>query len=224
MLSFFLGTIYDLLYGIIPGVLFIRNLPYKHQKESSNHSLSDEELVSVYRENQQKQLIGVLFDRYIHLVFASCMNYFKNEDDAQDAAMVIFESLPDKLLKFEVEYFKSWLFVITRNYCLMQLRKKNIIQHIDNFDAFQESFVENEDDLHLSNAGGDDNSILLKCLSELKEEQKICIELMYLQALSYKAIVEKTGFELKQVKSHIQNGKRNLKLKLEQYYEGQSRT
>lgn len=185
---------------------------------------SDEELILQFQENQQKQIIGILFDRYIHLVFASCMKHFKNEDIAQDTAMEIFESLPDKLLKHEVKFFKSWIFTVTRNHCLMQLRKRNPQFISDNLENIHELSVENELFLHLDNNEGENHEYLNKCLNDLKPDQRICIELMYLKGKSYKDITVETGFELKRVKSLIQNGKRNLRLMLEAYYEKQNRT
>jgi RNA polymerase sigma-70 factor (ECF subfamily) len=151
------------------------------------------------------------------------MKYLYNEQEAQDAAMEIFESLNSKLLKFEIEYFKSWLFTTTRNHCLMQLRKKKVMDRIDNFEKIAELSVENEEVLHHNKEHTEDITRLKQHLSELKEDQRICVELMYLEGLSYKQIADKTGFELKRVKSFIQNGKRNLRLKMEQYYEQQSR-
>jgi RNA polymerase sigma-70 factor, ECF subfamily len=215
------GTIYDLLYGIIPGVLFLKSQPYYRRKESSKQPQSDADLIAEYKKTQQKHIIGILFDRYIHVVFASCMKYHKNEDDAQDAAMEIFEALSEKLLKHDIEYFKSWLYTTTRNHCLMQLRKKKVFERFENIDKIDQLFVENESNLHHNI--DEEQQVIKKYLSELKEEQRICLELMYFQGLSYKDVAEKTGFELKHVKSYLQNGKRNLKLLLEQYYEEQSR-
>lgn len=181
--------------------------------------MSDEQLLKYYWDRKDQKVIATLFDRYIHLVFASCMKYLKNEEDSQDAAMVIFESLADKLEKHKVEYFKSWLYTLTRNHCLMQLRKKNIIERIDNFEKFSEHSVEISEELHLNKDNSSESEQLKQCLLELKEEQRICIELMYLKGLSYKAIADQTGFDLKNVKSFIQNGKRNLKIKLEKQYD-----
>jgi RNA polymerase sigma factor (sigma-70 family) len=138
--------------------------------------------------------------------------------------MEIFESLQEKLLKYEVEFLKSWLYTTTRNHCLMQLRKVKALKRIDNIEKLTELSVENEGDVHLNNESEIEVTVLKQHLAELKDEQRRCVELMYLEGLSYKDIAEKTGFGLKLVKSYIQNGKRNLKQKLEKYYEGQSRT
>ncbi|QQS50412.1 MAG: sigma-70 family RNA polymerase sigma factor [Bacteroidota bacterium] len=217
------GTIYDLVQGIIPFALFIKSRSSNKSISVTSCSGTDEEIILGYRQNQEESCISILFDRYIHLVFASCMKYLRNEDNAQDAAMEIFESLPEKLTKFEVQHFKSWLFTLTKNHCLMQLRKKNLLDRIDNFEKIADFSVENMPVLHLEEDETDE-MVLKKYLHELNEEQRLCIELMYLEGLSYKAISEKTGYELNQVKSYIQNGKRNLKQKLETYYENANRT
>ncbi len=152
------------------------------------------------------------------------MKYLKNEDLAQDTAMEILESLPEKLLKHEVKSFKSWIYTVTKNQCLMQLRKKGpqfIIEKLENIHEFS---VENEMFLHLDNKEGENHELLMKCLNELKPDQKACIDLMYLKGKSYKDITVETGFDMKRVKSLIQNGKRNLRLMLENYYEKQNRT
>ena len=212
------GTIYDFFYGIIPGVLFIKNLPYQKR----NHSCldqTDEDIIAQFKETQNNSLIGILFDRYIHLVFASCMKYYKDEDNAQDAAMELFESIPEKLLKHKIQSFKSWLYTTTRNFCLMRLRKVNLMDRIENFEKIAELSVDFQDDLHPNNE--EINEVLNNYLKDLKEEQRICLEHMYLNNMSYQDISEKTGYALKHVKSYIQNGKRNLKIKLEKYYDEQ---
>ncbi len=203
--------------------MFIKSQSSKESSSSSACSGPDEEIILTYRQNKDDSCISVLFDRYIHLVFASCMKYFRNEDDAQDAAMEIFEDLPEKLTKFEVQHFRSWLFTLTKNHCLMQLRKKNLLDRIDNFEKIADFSVENMPIQHLQEDEADE-VVLKKYLNELNEEQRLCVELMYLEGLSYKAIADKTGYDLNQVKSYIQNGKRNLKQKLETYYENANRT
>ena len=75
------------------------------------------------------------------------------------------------------------------------------------------SVVENEPVNHLQEA--EDKEFVLHYLKEgigeLKDEQRECIELFYLKECSYAEVASMTGFSLKEVKSHIQNGKRNLK-------------
>src|SRR5690554_7952594 len=85
---------------------------------------SDAELLSSYRSETDKRIIGELYIRYGHLVFGTCINYLKNKNDAEDIVMEIFMTLGDKIQKHEINYFKSWLFVLTKNSCLMLLRRK----------------------------------------------------------------------------------------------------
>lgn len=204
--------------------MFLNLNSYYQRNAKSLHAETDDVLVALFNKTENKRIIGILFDRYIHLVFASCMKYFKDEDEAQDAAMEIFESLSEKLLKYEVKYFKSWLYTTTKNHCLMQLRKKNPEVNMEKIENIQELSVEFESILHLDNVDGEEIQHLKKCLAELKPDQQKCIDLMYMQNKSYKEIAVETGFDLKRVKSLVQNGKRNLRLKLEDYYEKQNRT
>ncbi len=203
--------------------MFLKLQSYHQKKGEQILSESDEKLLVEFQKNKDKAVIGILFDRYIHLVFASCMKYFKNEEMARDAAMEIFESLPDKILKQEIKSFKSWIYTVTRNHCLMQLRKKKPTWVTENLENIYELSVENELFLHLDIKDGENNEYILNCLNGLKPDQKICIDLMYIQGKSYKEIAVETGFDLKRVKSLIQNGKRNLRLMLEEYYEKQNR-
>jgi RNA polymerase sigma factor (sigma-70 family) len=218
------GTIYELFDAIIPGVLFLKFNSYSQSPKELLEKQSDEKLISIFKENGNKQVIAVLFDRYIHLVFVACMKYFKESEDAQDAAMEIFEALEDKLKKYPIEYFKGWLYTTTRNHCLMSLRKSHPVERIGKIENFAQLSMENEHNLHLEINEEENDAMLFKYLSELKAEQKLCVELMYLKGKSYKDIAAETGYSEKNVKSFIQNGKRNLRLMLEQYYEEQRGT
>ena len=177
-------------------------------------ALSDEELVKSFCTNEENHFLEELFGRYIRFVFLICLKYLKNEDNAKDAAMQIFEKVSHDLKRFEVLNFKSWLHVITKNHCLMQLRSasKSTTTNIDNQKYFEPNMeinpflhheYDSEKELKLEQ--------LEKAVSELDNEQKQCVELFYLQEKSYKEVADITGFSMNQVKSHIQNGKRNLK-------------
>ena len=219
MLPVGIGIYFKIVLSFMPGVPFLKPNSWRSDKGFSIQSMTDEEIVAEYSQNVDKYLIGVLFDRYIHLVYAGCMKYLKDEENARDAAMEIFEGLTDKLLKYKIDHFKSWLYTTTRNYCLMEFRKRRPVERLDNNKNIRQLSVEFDDILHLNNEDNEIEELLLQCLSELKEEQKVCLELMYLKGLSYKDIATETGYDFKNVKSHIQNGKRNLRLMLEQHVE-----
>jgi RNA polymerase sigma-70 factor (ECF subfamily) len=180
----------------------------------SNKEPSDEELIKKYQQNNATQYAGELFQRYTHLIFGVCMKYLQNEDDAKDAVMSIFEKLLNDLSKYEQDNFKGWLYVLSKNYCLMQLRKKQ--SKVNKEAQVQHEFMESSQAAH-SNVDDDEEQLevnlekLGEAINKLKDEQRICIELFYLKGKSYNDIVNHTGLDYKSVKSHIQNGKRNLK-------------
>ena len=125
--------------------------------------------------------------------------------------MSIYEQLSEKLLTTEVQHFKSWLYMVSKNHCLMQLRKKNPEIHTEVFMESNESMHLNDEKVELEK----DLSALEACIEELKDEQQRCIKLFFLEKKSYQQVNEETGLNIKKVKSHIQNGKRNLKMCLE---------
>lgn len=149
----------------------------------------------------------------MHLVYGVCLNYFKEEEASKDAVMQIFEELIIKLKVHEVQNFKSWLHVLTRNHCLMALRKSAKHTTV----SLEDAFVENGDFVHLDIEDTKEKqlTIMEKCMETLPEEQKISVDLFYLQEKCYKEVAEITGYEMLKVKSYIQNGKRNLKICIE---------
>jgi RNA polymerase sigma-70 factor (ECF subfamily) len=178
----------------------------------------DNELIRLYRRTSDTAHAGELYERYVHLVYGVCMKYLKNEEDSKDAVMQIFEKLLVELKSHEITNFKSWLHVLAKNHCLMWLRSARV-RHEKSILTFEVSEdMENGNGLHLTeeDVNLEDNLVMLeKGIQVLPAEQKQCIELFYLQQKCYKEIVEISGYDLKKVKSYIQNGKRNLKIYLE---------
>ena len=177
-------------------------------------NISDEELIHRYRNSHETIYIGELYQRYTHLVFGVCMKYFKNEPEAEDATMQIFEKLISDLKKHHVTAFKPWLHTVVKNHCMMQFRKDATTnKHITELKFETREIVENPEENHLQEA--EEKEFVLTHLKdgidELKEEQRACIELFYLKDLSYVEVASITGYSLNEVKSYIQNGKRNLK-------------
>ena len=176
--------------------------------------LEDSQLLDLVRKDH-KEAIGELFQRYSFLVNGLCLKYLKNRQEAEDMTMALFEKLPEKIVKNEINNFKSWLYSVARNECLMLLRKKKLAT-----DDIEKALISEEDEsetaLILSELKEAQLTALEKAIDELKTEQKQCIQLFYLKKKCYEEVATETGFDLKKVKSYIQNGKRNLKLILEQ--------
>ncbi|HZH00536.1 MAG TPA: sigma-70 family RNA polymerase sigma factor [Flavisolibacter sp.] len=175
-----------------------------------NH-MTDDELLANYRQDSNQEWIGILLERYTMLLLGVCMKYLKNEEEAKDSVQQIFLKVLTDAHKYQIEFFKSWLYMVAKNFCLMKLRNNasRNIQELTDI-AMEESREKND---WLENEKT--YALLEDAIQELNEEQKQCVILFYLQKNSYNQITQKTGFNLSQVKSYLQNGKRNLKLILE---------
>ncbi len=183
-------------------------------KRKNFPKLSDDELITHYKLHEDKECVGELYKRYTGFTFSICIKYHKNSDKAREATLEIFEELLDKLLKHEIKNFKSWLHTVARNHCLLSFRsKKHEEQFIDNYKKYQNDFMEQDKVLYPDYVAKEENyNELEKCINELKGEQKKCIVLFYLQSKSYVEVADITGYTMKEVKSYLQNGKRNLKI------------
>ena len=171
--------------------------------------LDDKELLDLFKKSSSSDILGEYYKRYGHLVMGTAMKYLKNEQNAEDLVMNLFEKLPGKLKTHSVQNFKSWLYMVTKNECLMLLRKKGSLS------AEITKELEANDDLNLTIEKEEQLNALETAIEELKDEQRSCIKLFYLESKSYQEITELLQMDIKRVKSAIQNGKRNLKLNLE---------
>jgi RNA polymerase sigma-70 factor (ECF subfamily) len=177
---------------------------------------ADEVLVKHYASTGNMQVLGILFKRHSLLCFTVCMKYLKDEMAAEDAVMQVFEKLINDLRKHEVQNFRSWLHSVCRNHCLMELRKPQLLTALQTEeDNNEERFMESALLLHPT----EDKQILEEklqtmeqVLTELNAAQASCLRLFYLEGKSYEDITKQLGLTLNEVKSHIQNGKRNLKI------------
>jgi RNA polymerase sigma factor (sigma-70 family) len=174
--------------------------------------LSDAELLNRYYSDHNQQWIGILLERYTLLLLGVCMKYLKDEHAAKDCVQQIFLKVLTEVSRYKIDYFKSWLYMVAKNHCLMRLRDKagrEVIELKDSYKSYAETPAkdpkENEQTYQK----------LEEAINELNEEQRQCVILFYIKKNSYQQITEKTGFNLMQVKSYIQNGKRNLKLLLD---------
>ena len=174
---------------------------------------TDAQLVALYKESSNLQHLGLLYQRYMDLVYGVCLKYLNDSEKAKDAVMHIFEELIDKLKKHDVENFKGWLHMLAKNYCLMQLRSPKNVRTVE----LPPSLMQTEENVHLNGVLEKEENFetLEYCLTTLSEEQKQAVRLFYLEGRSYNEIVDIMGCEWKQVRSFIQNGRRNLKICME---------
>lgn len=187
----------------------------------SHTDYSDQELLRLYYKEKEEKWIGVLLERYFHLIFGVCMKYLKNETEAKDHTQQICLTVIKELPRNEVKYFKSWLYQVTKNHCLMQLRKHK--HNTLSLDATSEPVAENPQNKSQILAKEKQYDLLEDALNTLNEAQQSCVRLFYYQQKSYQEISDETGYALKQVKSFIQNGRRNIKVFMEKEENGQTK-
>lgn len=183
-------------------------------KDDKYQHISDQELLEKFYADHDNEWLGILLQRYTLLLLGVSMKYLKNEEQAKDSVQQIFLKVIQELHKYKVEYFKSWLYMVAKNHCLMKIREKQGKQITEINDqlasqadevADRQALLDNEHTLDL----------LEVSLKELNDEQQQCVTLFYLEKKSYQEISDTTGYTMLQVKSYIQNGKRNLKILIE---------
>ena len=176
-------------------------------------TLTDAELVNQYQQTADLQVLGALYQRYMDLVYGVCLKYLKEPEDAKDAVIALFEELVSKVQKHEIENFRSWLYQVAKNHCLMRLRRmqKTVVVKMDT------GLMQSEENVHLDGVFEKEENFkqLEYCLEQLVTEQRRAIELFYLEGKCYNEIAAQTGLEWNKVRSFIQNGRRNLKLCME---------
>jgi RNA polymerase sigma factor (sigma-70 family) len=178
--------------------------------------LTDEELLSHYQLQGEKEWLALLLQRYTLLLLGVAMKYLKDKHLAEDAVQQIFLKAFTHLPEGEIQNFKGWLYILMRNYCLQQLRNKSYfvpeeqVQHLQGDENERNDALEKERSL----------TYMHEALQELSADQRVSIELFYLKKQSYQQIMEQTGLNFMQVKSYIQNGKRNLKIILQKKQKG----
>jgi RNA polymerase sigma-70 factor (ECF subfamily) len=182
-------------------------------KHIQRNDLPDKELVNQFKASGDLNTLAMLYQRYMELLYGVCLKYLKHPEASRDAVMQIFEELVEKLKKHEVDNFKSWVYTLAKNHCLMQLRTPKNLKTTE----FKIDSMQSEEEVHLNGALQREENLdkLERCLQTLSAEQKITVELFYLRSKCYKEIAEITGLEWNKVRSYIQNGRRNLKICME---------
>ena len=186
---------------------FLRAIP---PSNGETGPADDQTLIAAYRQSADLEVVALLYERYLDLLYGVCLKYLGEPETAKDSVMEIFEELSQKLLRHEVAYFKGWLYTLAKNHCLMKLRSAGRTRT----QSFDPELMQTEEDSHLKDKMEKEEQFdrLSLCIEALPPDQKTVITLFYLQDKCYKEIETVTGMEWNKVRSHIQNGRRNLRL------------
>lgn len=187
---------------------------FTSNKQKKVKELDDDELLSLLKETGDADYFNQLYERYIPLVYGLCLKYLQDVEKSQDAVIDIFETLSPKITTYEIKVFKNWLYSVAKNHCFHILRenKKEIVVDFDSqimesdvvLDLFSEEVAEKEKEAALKD-----------CLNRLPDPQRVSVRMFFYEEKSYVDIADETGYNLKSVKSFLQNGKRNLKICIE---------
>jgi len=188
---------------------FLKNIP--------DNTIDDNGLIELYKQAGDLAILGRLYQRYMDLVYGVCLKYLKDPEPAKDAVMQIFEELVSKVKKHDIENFRGWLHQVAKNHCLMQLRTPKNLKTVE----LKTELVQSGENVHLNGILEKEENFrkLEYCIGTLSSDQQVAIRLFYLEEKCYNEIVEITGQEWNQVRSFIQNGRRNLKLCMEKNQE-----
>lgn len=190
------------------------------KSSKATHQSSDQELISRFQQHGDGEALATLFERYTHLIFGVCLKYLQDTEESKDATLQLYDHLRNKLPGESIHNFSAWLHQVTKNHCLMHLRQQNRRRnHHAKYE--QEQLMENAQPEHLTDQTQQlewKEQQLLQALQQLPDGQKECLTLFYLEDKTYQEVAEITHSSVKQVKSHIQNGKRKLKILLGKLY------
>ena len=163
---------------------------------------------------EERKEIRDLFKAYTKDIFGVAYYILKDQQAAKDIIMDVFEVLLKQDSLAKIQNKKAWLLGTSRNLSLKKFNKQIKTQYGLEHKNIIEQIVEKDDqeELIIKNAN---EEAMLEQLALLKPLQSKCITLYYLKGLSYQQIAKKENISMNDVKSNIQNGKRNLKIKLE---------
>ena len=180
------------------------------------HQLSDEEIIALYKKRGEEECMGELYNRHSDKIYVVARNMLNDREAAKDIVMTVFEKVLNNIENTDVQSFSNWIFIIAKNECNQYLRRHSTsVKKMSEYGDIQKNegnFVENDalDHLLREEHDSETRNRVESAIEQLKEEQRVCILLYYFQDKSYKQVAASTGFTEKEVKSYLQNGKKNL--------------
>ncbi|RFS15714.1 RNA polymerase sigma factor [Emticicia sp. C21] len=176
-------------------------------KNKDFKGVADEELVRMYIETQRNVYFEELYDRYVDKVYRKCLSFVKNEAQAEDFTHDIFLRLVLKLGSFkEHAKFSTWLYSITYNYCMDQVRQTKRQAEValdENFDLADDGY-----DLELVEM---QSQGLKKALQKIDPDERAILLMKYQDDFSIKEIAETFKISESAVKMRLMRTKEKLK-------------
>ena len=84
----------------------------------------DQSMIDQYRQSGDQIWLARLFQKYDHLIYGICLKYSNDADWSKDLKSQIYERIVVKIQNQDTLHFKSWLYSLSKNLCLDEVRKK----------------------------------------------------------------------------------------------------
>ncbi len=181
---------------------------------------TDNEIVEALKNGNQKIAADVFVKKYQNFVYLTALRYLTYDEDAQDAAQEIFIKAIDSIAKFRGESsLKTWLYRITKNYCLNSIRKNKFFSFFSLSSNENESF-EIKDETDKTGSGIENEELekkFLKALSKLPEKQRETFALRYFEEMTYEEISKVLGTSVGGLKANYFQAVKKLAVELEEF-------
>jgi RNA polymerase sigma factor (sigma-70 family) len=170
-------------------------------------SFSDEKLVKLFIETQNNRYFEVLYDRFSDKIYRKCYSFVHDSAKAEDFMHDIFLKLILNLSHYkENSKFSTYIYAITYNYCIDNIRQAKKMQEVD----IEGDFVD-EDTSPWAESNEMDAQKLAKTLNAISIEDKSLILMKYQDDLSIKEIGEAMKLSESAVKMRLKRAKDKVK-------------
>jgi RNA polymerase sigma factor (sigma-70 family) len=191
------------------GILLRRSFTAMSSQASA--ALTDEELVSRFQAAGDPEYFAQIFARHRRLVFLACRRFFACNGLAEDATQETFVRAYQAIGKFQEGNLCGWLMRIAKNVCIDFWRKQR-----PEAGAVEAGSVDPAETVNLDHLAAVNQAMqrVRKEMRSLAPAQRRCLE-MKMEGYSYEETAERTGLSVGEVKSHLQNGRRMLWMRVE---------
>jgi len=173
------------------------------------NNLTDQEIIHSVLAGDANAF-GILVSRYKNRVFTLAYNILLQKEDAEEIAQDAFVKAFMALRNFKQQSsFGTWLYRIVVNTALNKKKLKKFVLTEITGEAINEEPAGIDGLLHRFE-NKDLKKYLQLAIEALKEEERICITLFYLNELQVSEIHELTGISVANIKVILYRGRKHL--------------
>ncbi len=157
------------------------------------------------------QAFSFLIDKYQNLVYTLALKLLKKPEDAEEMAQDTFVKAFQKIDTYEGKSkFSTWLYSITYNACISELRKRRV-----EFSSFDDRQISDSDEMKMHDyyretKKEDQEKYLNLALSKLQEDDQVLVTLYYFENQSMDEISVITGLTVSNIKVKIHRARKRM--------------